>query len=459
MMDSVVHRFTPTILTPQTGLSLTQRNKVCFAGHEARDQFYKAQGTAAEPKTLKPGTTFDIDDEALLPGYKERSIQWGRIRPEQLVLVHVTDHLPLGGKIKSLFEATGKPRVTVHTSVNYALSKDTTGNDWTDKKIAVFMPADSAIRLNGKPAGGTESDMFWGLSLNINDPRMIVLVQDSSIPAGKLQVLPSKTIGVPSGSTVTVMGTSLPIQEAAPMLLKKMGVTPLEGGVSTWDEDFSLLKPDTLSDVNPELLTKRNAFKRFLREEGIAEQLHEGSPYQNLELSLMLLGRLDSRWQLAGVDRKSFLLQQLHSIERACHEQGRMPIDLEQVYSIVEKANTPQDAVSQISKLGITKMMGAPDVALKASAEDCNAPNKLLESPEKLLDSFIVMHTTSEGRELQKAFDAYTKTDTLEQSHLDGIAAALSAFSEENERTLESVSGFLTPEALANATRITGVFD
>lgn len=167
-----------------------------------------------------------------------------KMRPDKLLLVHLTDHLPKDGVIKSVKEATrdengiSQYRDTIHFALNHAVYAHKAGN-WNDKKVAILAPFTKQYASKDDVVGGEIKDFFIKKQVELPEGTVIVR-HNSTVPKGKLKVVDPKDIEeFKETKGLRVLETSESVHSVADSVVEMMGYTNLNQGLEigdAWEE-------------------------------------------------------------------------------------------------------------------------------------------------------------------------------------------------------------------------------
>ena len=193
--------------------------------------------------------------------------------PNDIIWVHMTDYYPDGGKIRSRYDATRDfPRMTVHGSLNHAVSGHTYGN-WDDKKYLIASPFGDLVGKNSNPENLISVDTFFFGCLDLTTTA-IVLVEDRSkfSEDRKIKDSADSTQHRESAKHLRQMVCYGPPRESDKDIMDIFGAKYIEGGM--WGWKGTLL---TSADQEEVMLTK-------LRERlGLDGGAHGESIYERFE--------------------------------------------------------------------------------------------------------------------------------------------------------------------------------
>lgn len=334
---------------------------------------------------------FDLD--SVLPFAKKQMSSFEEISPDKLLLVHLTDYLPESGKIRTLFDMTGKPRNTLHFTLNHAVVNPLgAGGEkgWTQAKYVIFTPFDK-VASSKSLIGGKYNDFMFEGKFSLPEGSFIYK-QNPDIPKGKVLFKDaSELLGGTKG--ITLVESSESAYEMGDLLPEKIGYTNLKklhcDGTGTNMEAINMMN-DVASmaklserlmsdDITPEEINKMfnidieaaiqnidktmefeeqwgKTWAEFTKKLGCADVMHCDTDYCSLEKVFELLDMLsfkEAKWTYNGTDCKDVLLKVIDDITQGS---GKKPdfVDMEKLKDIISSAATPKQAVSGIkTSLGI----------------------------------------------------------------------------------------------------------
>lgn len=332
-------------------------------------------------------------DASLFPNATmQPKLSLDKITPESLVLVHMTDHFPKGGVIKSVKEAlknndgTNQYRSTVHFALNKSVTEHVGGNSWNTMKYAVLMPFKSTVEQTPSKniIGGVTDDFFFMNEVKLPEGSVILKFNDK-IPQGKLQVSQAVDDGqVLKG--VSLVETSNPqTGDVATLLTKKMGYTSMEDvakdALGVNDSDYKIITSD-LTKLNDEERNRycelsvdvgekameyaqkvNTSWGDFAKENNYHKGLHAYSPWGRSEHVIQgvnLLGEGGNNSWLGkdyvgnAVDYKQEFIKVLDESMQALPKDKELSFDANKLKIILSESNTPKDAEKSIKeKMGL----------------------------------------------------------------------------------------------------------
>jgi hypothetical protein len=296
---------------------------------------------------------FDLDSPALLPGFKKTSLDCNKLKDEALVFVHLTNHKPFMGHIKSNYDVDRRARKTTHWSLNHAV-KSLTSKGWNKHKFAVLITGDQAFRLNGKPAGGNETDMFFSGIFDADSPGTVILTQDDTVPKNKLRRIIDKSFG---SSTLVLASSEYP-HDIVQKIIEKMGRDSIKSVPQlfalAWD--LALSNPGDLNTVTKKILERVNGFTRYMQSIGVPRFIHYYSPFKKFEDAFHILIHASkladgTSWEIPEGNAQNFILKDLFEALRDVEHhklEKHFPCDLNSLVEIIEASKNPKEAVSRI---------------------------------------------------------------------------------------------------------------
>lgn len=333
-------------------------------------------------------------DASLFPNATmQPKLSLDKITPESLVLVHMTDHFPKGGVIKSVKEAlknndgTNQYRSTVHFALNKSVTEHVGGNNWNTMKYAILMPFKSTVEQTPPKniIGGVTDDFFFMNEVKLPEGSVILKFNDK-IPQGKLQVSQAVDDGqVLKG--VSLVETSNPqTGDVATLLTKKMGYTSMEDvakdALGVNDSDYKIITSD-LTKLNDEERNRycelsvdvgekameyaqkvNTSWGDFAKENNYHKGLHAYSPWGRSEYVIQAVNLLgeggNNSWQGKdylgkAVDYKQEFIKVLDESMQALPQGKELSFDANKLKTILSESNTPKDAEKSIKeKMGLT---------------------------------------------------------------------------------------------------------
>lgn len=319
---------------------------------------------------------FDLNSSELFPGFKKLSLDCNNLKNESLVFVHLTNHKPFMGQIKSNYDVDRRARKTTHWSLNHPV-KALTNKGWNKHKFAVLMTGDHVLRLNGKPAGGNETDMFFSGVFDADSPGTVILIHDERVPKNKLRRIVDKSFG---SSTLVLASSEYPY-DIIPKVIKKMGRDSIKSvpqlfGLA-WD--LALSNPTDLNTVTKKILERVNGFSRYMQSIGVPRFIHYYSPFKKFEDAFHILIHSSKiadglSWDIPEGNAQNFilkdLLEALRDIEHYKLEK-HFPCNLNHLLEIIEASRNPKEAVSRIeTELGLNMKEKPGNLGFESNIKD-----------------------------------------------------------------------------------------
>lgn len=403
--------------------------------------------------TSKPypyGAFVALSSSQLLPGCKNNPIKnFADIKKEQLMVVHLQDNIPTNGSILNAHDLKSVPRYTTHFSLNHS-ANDFAGPNatWKNCKVAIMLPYSEAEKLNGEPAGGTEEDLFWADSFNIDSPKTIMFIKDETVPEGFAKVTDPVRLGFKPNFKPLILSTAMNPHSAVTHGIKKAGFTNLPvhhlNIYSHKEIDQLLEDPKALKTY----LTQQNAFRAMFQAQfpTMDYGAHDKTLYGKIEEAFSIIAGLamqDAEW-ISVPDReknpldwpihmKKVVASYFDSIDTQNHT---LPFDPAEVVEIINESDSPMNAAEKINK----KLKLNPKVMPHYSSYDAC-----------LLYADNLIGFTKKGKSINDVFKTFFSKPQLNKDDLKSISKALKLF---ELRAFERSKGIDFSQALQNYMKI-----
>lgn len=186
--------------------------------------------------TSDTGIKYYNDNRALFKWAERKPIKdFQDISPDNLVLVHMSDYFPEGGKISSVKNATrdengvSKYRSTVHFALNHVVHEHKYGNRWHSMKYGIILPFKKTLENVDKQdiLGGKYNDFFLRGDIELPDGSYIVKY-NPDIQDGKIKVsnISQTSEGFDDTKCIRLVETSNPdLSQTVNNVIKKAGYT------------------------------------------------------------------------------------------------------------------------------------------------------------------------------------------------------------------------------------------
>ena len=272
------------------------------------------------------------------------------IKPEALVLVHMTDYEPENNVILSTRDKLGGSRNSVHFTLNHAVTEHRSGS-WDKMKYAIIMPYETTIKSNSKRKfiEGMPNDLYTNGSVKVPEGS-IMIKYDENLPKDYFKISES-----PSLKGVKVIETSQYPHDIVPAVIEKMGYTHLKGDGPVGLFSYGKNNGNTL----PDAMENYKAWKRFCNSAGMKPIKHTGSPGGIAERIIESIGDLcvNGSWYDKGAYKdnnyKQDLLNVIVTLKKWQNKGYFVSYDLDKLADIIKESDTPSEAIQKIqSELG-----------------------------------------------------------------------------------------------------------
>ena len=310
-----------------------------------------------------------LDSEELFHFAKEHPFTNfdGTLSKDGLLLCRMDDRMPVNGVIQCMRDETKyidgcrEIRESVHFSLNHAVLSHDCGS-WDNKKYLYCIPYKKVENI----VGGTSTDIFTKGSVKL--PKSSVIVrQNYNIPCGEYKVIAAEQVeGFEHLLGSYIIETNEQPYKVANSIIKKMGYKIQPSGLYSWGD------------------TNQPEFIKFMQKEGKLLALHSNTPNCDIEIlleALNFLSATNSKWVVnekiisgyyanAGevfkmyssmnkvngdwvlsINYKEDLLTIINSIKEFS-QKTKYPIDIDinKLYEIINKSDSPKKAISKIRK-------------------------------------------------------------------------------------------------------------
>ncbi len=317
---------------------------------------------------------FDIN--GTLPVKNRKINSFEQITPDNLLMVHLTDYLPKGGTIHTLFDNSKNARNTLHFTLNHAVVNPFGGGGtegWTDKQYAIFTPFKKALK-SGQMVGGKYNDVFLEGSYKLPWDSFIYR-KNNCVPEGK--ILFSDASDILGAQGITLVEGKYDAYEMADVLCEKLGYSNLKAlhaeGMGTDIQTVNLINHpekmiemsnsffDNCKDVDIDLdeIERRLAFdenwkkiwNKFITSYGLEDKQHCETSYstgENLLFFIEALKRKNNLWTENNQDYREKILEVISKAKK----QKTQPkfFSFEKISEIIQNSDTPKIACEKINQ-------------------------------------------------------------------------------------------------------------
>lgn len=403
------------------------KNALTAPLNEAHPEVFKTSLSVASKAQYSMGTAllhkrsmglFDLSSDILAKSSKIEVIE--EIAPDKLIMCHLTDFLPVGGKISTTYDASGFPRNTLHFALNHSVANPLGGGGpkgWTEKRYGILIPFKNGLKsFEDKCFGGRYNDFIIEGSINLPEGSFII-AKNPEIPFGKafFSDASSKIQELQGVKGITLVETSMETYDAVDLMVEKLGFTNLKtlhAKMVGMNPEFanmsndmeamqkqaqSLMEPDFdfdkymesigLKDFSPEDCLRANecwneAWQAFCTRLNFENCNHSDTIFSRFEKFIETLAALvytKTPWNQGEKDYKLILSECLDVIKKSKNPDKTLFFNPSEVQNIIKKSKTPSIASNLLYKeLGI------------ATVPDISAAKKLSNSDwQAILDKYL----------------------------------------------------------------------
>ncbi|MBQ3642627.1 hypothetical protein II906_11995 [bacterium] len=262
------------------------------------------------------------------------------IKPEALVLVHMTNYEPENNVILSTRDKIGGSRNSVHFTLNHPVEEHHAGS-WDNCKYAIIMPFETTVKANnkGKFIEGLPNDLYTNGSVKIPEGSVLVKYNET-MPEGCVNVSQSTSL-----NGVKVIETSQHPHEIVPEIIKEMGYTNMKANGPIGLFSYGENNGKTLSSA----MENYKAWEKFCDSAGIKLMHHTGSPGQIAEGIIENIDMLSANgsWHekdFGNNDYRKNLLKAANFVKKWQDKGYFVSYDIDKVINIIKKCRTPMQA-------------------------------------------------------------------------------------------------------------------
>lgn len=299
----------------------------------------------------------NLDINLTPSNYTPQELNPHAIESSSLVMVHMTNYEPKKGTILSSRDKLGTPRNSVHFTLNHAV-KAHRGGDWDNNNLAIIMPYEATVELNGKDKiiEGNPNDLYTNGSVKIPEGS-IIIKQNTDLADGVVKISDYSTI-----PGVKLIETNQPPHSLTETVIKKMGYTFMSANSPFGQFDFGEKQGKSTNDATINFIT----WKDFCNTQGIKPAMHSYTPGNLAEtiINCISILRGDNSWTFyndcsgSTTNFKEMYLQAISTAKKWQAKGYFVSVDLNRLERIIIESSTPKKAYSRIKKeLGIESIM------------------------------------------------------------------------------------------------------